>query len=904
VKRVHVRATKGRKGYFRRAPRKTARRAAPKRRSVRRTARRTTRRGRLVRNSTQRWITDTHPGTGERGIQGRPMTMAERAKWTARGAVRTELKAKVAQRVRVSPLKKRAQAVGGSVKPGAWRAGVVHPVSGKPVGGMPMSARDKRLFRSDGTARKGVGAATVVKSYGLTGGAKRSVKSKTRRTGAVRKTRKTRKAAKGRRVRVPAKRTRTGRIVRKAYSYTKPARRRKTHKVARRAGVRKYRVKASKGRKSYMRRYPRKVARKTRKVARRAGVRKYRVKGSRGRKSYLRKYPKRTRKVARKTRKVARRAGIRKYRVKASRGRKSYTRRYPRKTRRVARRAGIRKYRVKASRGRRSYTRRYASKARKSTRRAGVRRYRVRKHGGGTYLRGYAKGRHHRYVKRAGARRYSRRITVRVPALRKYGKIVRKGYTYKRRAKIARNPYKRSKVRVHGYGYTRKHPKNKRVKVRGYRRSQWYPHREGGRWITQARSKALGLLTKREMAAMARRHGLRANPGSALAMLPTVDQLKTMGLIAGEGFLGFGGAIAMGRALSAVPAVTNVAGAWTSVIGNVAAGLGFWILAHFMPENEKLQEAKPYVMAGVGIAAVVNTILNLVGSNTIPSNIGQWMIPGVAYAPAALPATAGFGQIDIYEAALDGVSGIESELEHELSRMGGGDGIFGDANEGIFSGLDGTGTPVREAYAGMGEYMKTPMGEYVQTPMGADVEEAFAGSGGMGEYFKTAMSGANVQEAYSGMGEYFKAPMGAYVEEAFAGGMGLSSGQIGAEAVEQSLQTQPLMPGFRAAVQKLVRDRIATGQPLDDAFYAKLGQASASMARRKFNQRVAQVAGQPQDIGVQEWKPPVTVASVPNFRTPISDPDLIPGRAEGIEDYEGKGEDEGIFTGGEDEGIF
>jgi hypothetical protein len=773
----------------------------------------------------------------------------------------------------------------------------------KKVRGVVMTKKTTKKAAKRRVHRAGVKRIRVYRK-GLKGGRKfylRAVKGKTSKASKRAGVRKYRvKASKGR----------------KSYMRRYPRKvARKTRKTARRAGVRKYRVKASKGRKSYLRKYPKKArrtVRKTRKVARRSSVRKYRVKASKGRKSYVRRYPRKTRKVARKTRKVARRSSVRKYRVKASKGRKSYVRRYPRKTRKVARktrkvarRAGIRKYRVKASRGRRSYTRRYASKARKTTRRAGVRKYRVRKHGGGTYLRAYAKGRRHRYVKRATARRYSRKTTVRVPALRKYGKIVRKGYTYKRRAKIARNPYKRSKVRVHGYAYTRKHPKTKRVKVRGYQRSQWYPHREGGRWITQAKSKALGLLTKREMAAMARRHGLRANPGSALAMLPTVDQLKTMGLIAGEGFLGFGGAIAMGRALSAVPAIANVTGAWTSVIGNVAAGLGFWILAHFMPENEKLQEAKPYVMAGVGIAAVVNTILNLVGSNTIPSNIGSWMVPGVAAAPAlpAMTPTAGFGQIDIYEAALDGVSGIESELEHELSRMGGGDGIFGDANEGIFSGLDGTGTPVREAYAGMGEYMKAPMGEYMETPMGADVEEAFAGSGGMGEYFRTGVSGVNVEEAYSGMGEYFKAPMGAYVEEAFAGGMGFSQQQIGAEAVEQSLQTQPLMPGFRAAVQKLVRDRIATGQPLDEAFYAKLGQASASMARRKFNQRVAQVAGQPQDIGVQTWKPPVTTASVPNFRTPISDPSMVPGRAESIEDYESK-EDEGIFSDGEDNGIF
>jgi hypothetical protein len=298
-------------------------------------------------------------------------------------------------------------------------------------------------------------------------------------------------------------------------------------------------------------------------------------------------------------------------------------------------------------------------------------------------------------------------------------------------------------------------------------------------------------------------------------------------------------------------------------------------------------------------------IRNLITGGTIPQNVGSWVIPGgYAAAPAAPAGTAGFGQIDIYEAALNGVSGIEEELEMELDRMGGmggGDGIFGDASEGIFAGLDGTGTPVREAYAGMGEYFKAPMGatveeafsggvgeyfkapmgEYLETPMGSTmVEQAFAGSAGMGEYFRSPMSGVNVQEAFSGMG--------------------LSPEQVGAG----NGNGQALMPGFRAAVQKLVRDRIASGQPMDDAFYTKLGQAAASLARKKFDQRAFQASGQVQDIEVQQWKSPVTQASVPNFRHAVTTPNMTPGQAEEIEDYEGKGEDEGIFDGGEDEGIF
>ena len=938
AKRMRVRKAGG--GYYlrkrsakRRVAKRTTRRYAPKRRAVSRTrtARRTTRHGRLVRNAIPRWAASVHPETRKTGVRGQKMTKEERKKWTRHGQPRATLQQDVKT---------------------YWQVDV-HPGTGQPgIRGRQMTAAERQKWTAKGVLRSSVRG--VKKTRGVTMKTKKRTRKTTRKTG-----RKVTRRTGVRKYRVKASRGR------KSYMRRYPKKTRRTRKVARKTSVRRYKVKASKGRKSYMRRYPKKT-RRVRKVARKAATRRYRVKATRGRKSYLRKYPKktrRTRKVARKTararRYVYRKAG--KYR--ARRGRKTYMRRYPRRTRKTAKRAvrktrkvATRRYKVKASKGRKSYMRRYPKKTRRTrkvARKAATRRYpkrtrksakralavrktgrktgkyRVKRHGGGTYLRRYPKHtRRSRKYARRGTRRYSRRVTVRVPAKRnRAGKVVRHGYSYTRKArkgsrKIARNPYKAKHVRVHSYSYKKRSGRN--VKVRSYRRRQWYPHRyptrgKGSRWVSQARAKGLNLLTKQEMRVLAKRHPellaasggvpalLAANPGSALAALPSLDQLKGIGIMVGEGLVGFGGAVAVGQALAAVPQVAQYTGAWTSVLGNLAAGLGFWALCHFMPDNMKLQEAKPYVMVGVGLAAAVNALRNLITGGTVPQSVGQWIVPGYAAAPAvsAPAATAGLGQIDIYEAALNGVSGIEEELEMELDRMGGmggGDGIFGDANEGIFAGLDGTGTPVREAFAGQGN----SMGEYFKTPMsGVNVQEAF--SGGVGEYFKSPVgeyletpmglgSAGGVRQAYAGMGEYFKTPMGAYVEEAFAGGMGLSSAQVGGG----NGNGQALMPGFRAAVQKLVRDRIASGQPMDDAFYTKLGQAAASLARRKFNQ----ASGQVEDIGVQTWKPPVTTAAVPNFTSPVTEPAMTPGNAEDIEDYEGKGEDEGIFTGGEDEGIF
>jgi hypothetical protein len=47
-----------------------------------------------------------------------------------------------------------------------WQAGVVHPVTKKPVGGKAMSKRDQRLFKTTGKRRKSVGSAKIADAYG------------------------------------------------------------------------------------------------------------------------------------------------------------------------------------------------------------------------------------------------------------------------------------------------------------------------------------------------------------------------------------------------------------------------------------------------------------------------------------------------------------------------------------------------------------------------------------------------------------------------------------------------------------------------------------------------------------------------------------------------------------------
>jgi hypothetical protein len=192
---------------------------------------------------------------------------------------------------------------------------------------------------------------------------------------------------------------------------------------------------------------------------------------------------------------------------------------------------------------------------------------------------------------------------------------------------------------------------------------------------------------------------------------------------------------------------------------------------------------------------------------------------------------------------------------------------------------------------GMNEYLEVPMSgmnEYLEVPMsgmGAMVEEAFAGGGS------------------GGVGEYLEVPMGAMVEEAYAG-MGQDNGPTVA-AVEQSIQTRPLMPGFRQAVAKMVRERIAAGQPLNDAFYSKLGKAAASLARKKFSQRVRQVSGRPGHLPVEPWKAPLLRSSAPMYRRPVAPAATgrTPGVAEPIPTHGPKG-NQGIFSDVDSDGIF
>jgi hypothetical protein len=376
------------------------------------------------------------------------------------------------------------------------------------------------------------------------------------------------------------------------------------------------------------------------------------------------------------------------------------------------------------------------------------------------------------------------------------------------------------------------------------------------------------------------------------------------------GFVGFGAAVALGRVFMNVPWMTRYLGNWPSVVGNVAAGLGLWGILKYL-DRPDLNAAKPFVMVGAGVAALVNTAFNLVATRPGWSRYAAWVLPGagsVAAAPAVATepngggvpieqaATAGLGQIDVYEAALDGMSGIEEELEAELSRMGGmGDsGIFegpAERSAGVLGEYLETplGAEVEEAFAGTGEYLETPLGEYLETPLGMGqtrVEEAFAG---MGEYLETPL------------GEYLETPlgMGAEVEEAFAGMGQANAGNGGWGAFEQSLQQAPLMPGFRNAVQTLVRKRVAAGLPLDDAFYSKLGRASAQLARRKFEQRARAVGRRGGDLPVAAPKSPLLRSSAPMYTQPVVDPTKVPGQAGGIPAAAGAGaEVGGIFSGG------
>jgi hypothetical protein len=583
-------------------------------------------------------------------------------------------------------------------------------------------------------------------------------------------------------------------------------------------------------------------------------------------------------------------------------------------------RAGRYRVRTKAKRygKRKSYLRSYPKRRRVQTKKKTYRRrypkkYVRRSRGGKVWVKGYTrsdgvkvKGHWMRKPKRG---RYA------ITGSGKARKLAANpGRKRKRNMGRKRNPYKRTgykggKIRVKGYSY--KHPRTgKIVRVKGHSRKQWYPKRyprrgKGSKWLKQSASYRKGLMSKYE----AKRFGFAANPG-ALAMMPSKDQLMAVGKAAGVGTLGFAAATAVGRMFSRIGVVNQYLGTWAPAVGNVLGGLGMWMAANAI-DNPKLNEMKPYIAIGAGVAAIVNVTLNVIARGWVPRGYAAWFMPGasaVEAAPAAAVApdspAAGLGQIDVYEAALDGMGDIETELERELDRMSGDDGIFGD--QGVFGEYLETpmGAMVEEAFAGggsggVGEYLETPMGEYLETPMGAMVEEATAGMG------------AQVEAAYAGMdeyletpmGEYLETPMGAMVEEAYAG-MGADNGN-GWGAFEQSIQANPLMPGFRSAVQSLVRKRIAAGRPLDDAFYAKLGRASAQLAKQKFQQRVQQVQGRPTDLPVERWKAPLLRTSAPTYKKNIGDPSVTPGWPERIP-ASGPAGGEGIFfgVGAKDDGVL
>jgi hypothetical protein len=621
--------------------------------------------------------------------------------------------------------------------------------------------------------------------------------------------------------RAPAKKAPRGKVWRKGYTRSDGVKVpgtwvKKVKKGQKRYRVRSYVKKSGRVVKSYMRRRPG-VKRKT---TSRAKTRT----GYIWRKGYVRADGKRikgtwVKKASTKRRKARSKVKVKSYlrRVPGRKARKrvkTYTRKAP-KRRRVMRRNPPRRPSKKAV-WVKGYTRsdgvrvkghymKPSTKRRKKTTKKTSRRRAAPKRRRSTRVASYMRkvpGKRKRVRVKSYARKLApkrRRAASKRKNGRRAGKIVRvKGYT------------RSDGVRVKGYSY--------RMKKGGRRKAKVVRNRGRSPIMNAAR---MGLLTNSEKRALAKR--MRRNPSGMMGLLPATDQLMLVGKKVGIGAVGFGGAVAAGVALNRVPMLTRYFGSWTPVLGNVAAGLGYWALASAM-DNEDLKGMRVPVAVGAGLAAVFNIANQLVARQTIPANVASWILPG-AGAVAAAPTeaveptinggngvlingngdgTAGFGQIDVYEAALDGFGGIEEELEMEMSHMGGmGDGVFDTSPDGIFDGMSGAGeylsTPmgatVEEAYAGTGEYLSTPMG--------AMVEEAYAGTGEyldvpMGEYLSSPM-GATVEEAYAGTGEYLSTSMGATVEEAYAGMGAAPSAQI-----EQSLRNRPLMPGFRQAVQKMV----------------------------------------------------------------------------------------------------
>jgi hypothetical protein len=814
---------------------------------------------------------------GSKAVGGRIMTAAQRKKYTPTGKIKASYSLGGGTRKKTAKRRRRNPMVEGRyVTPYVTRGGK----KVKATGTLTKAAWEKEQLRRKRSRAAKKAAATRKARAGKKAAPKKAApKRKAAKKGVVKwscdKHPVTGKPCKGRPMSARDRSlfTTTGKYrkgvgiakVRKAYG--KPTLKKKKTTVAKR--------KTTKKRAAKRKRYPRKKAGSNVISSRRTkpGKKVVRRKKAVGKYSYAggkRKKAKRTRVITKSKR----------YNVK------SYMRKTPKKHRRTVRKA--------------AYKRRYP------------RQYKRRSRGGQVWRKGYV-------IKRGPAKgkrvkgQYVNKPKRGTYAIRGTGKAKRLAANPRRR-----NPYKRSKVSVAPYKRRKKGGKRKSRAVKKYKRRQWYPSRAkgGARWITQRQAAALGLMPGREK----KMYSWAANPG-ALAYLPDREQMFAVGKAAGVGFVGFGAAVAMGRALTHVPAIQSRLHGWTSVVGNVAAGLALWGVLKYLDRPE-LNAAKPFVMVGAGVAALVNTVFNLVATRPELSRYAAWVLPAagsVAAAPAqavepdnGVPieqaATAGLGQIDVYEAALDGMSGIEEELESELTRMG---GMGSDG--GIFEG------PAETPSGVLSEYLETPLGatgEYLETPLGAEVEEAFAGVGEyletpLGEYLETPLGmGAEVEEAFAGVGEYLETPLGQVpVEQAFAG-MGQAAGNGNWGAFEQSLQNAPLMPGFRNAVQTLVRKRVAAGLPLNEAFYSKLGRASAQLAKRKFETRARAVGRRGGDLPVAPAKSPLLTSSAPMYTQPVVDPRRVPGTAGGIPAASGApSEYSGLFMGPADaddggDGIF
>jgi hypothetical protein len=203
------------------------------------------------------------------------------------------------------------------------------------------------------------------------------------------------------------------------------------------------------------------------------------------------------------------------------------------------------------------------------------------------------------------------------------------------------------------------------------------------------------------------------------------------------------------------------------------------------------------------LSAVVNGMTILVNQGHIPVSMATWVAPWAA-APAQTVAAANgasvdeapMGQIDVYEAGMYGMGGVESQLEHQLAKAGMGDGIF--STDGIFGEYESVAPYTSAAEQGVAGYETTPLSSYETTPMGAEVEEAFAG--------------------------YERAPVGSDVMQATAGDVMQATAGMGND--------NALLQQIAVATRRVTQRRIAEGKPVNAAFISKMRKAAANLVNR------------------------------------------------------------------------